>query len=957
MKQLDNPRQTHWRELEWIACVLFCLALLWYGVMWLVPLSEGLKKVSSPVLQTHLLAHQSYETVGGTKEIPLDYYTIISFDEAQARVPSSTWAYGQLLLLAVMLSVWLALSTYLRRFWCLLSLAMFAALCYSMSLDQLRLFGRVDLLPYGLVVLGAVLMAWHIQRKGSHLLMGRRITIFASYIALIAIGIHYFSEESSPFLVLSHHTYYAQICITMLFALFVGHEIPYLLLRMSSAAGFGRSGPQFVLIFLLYLAHLLLFFLNNTGYIDWDIDYVNEFVFLGISAIVGVWGLRERSHQFEYLLPYRLLSVNYFLLGAFSFCSLVYLRWEGNDPAVEVVEDTILFGHLGFGIGFFVYVLMNFWKPLFSNIDVWKRVYEEVETPFLIVRLFGLVGIFVCYSLSQKAAQYHLLSGEQMHLATLHSIREENEVAQHYYKQAAAYGYQSHGPNYALAQMAGWRADHHEAASYYRISVSKHPQAEGYLNLGRSLQQIKLEKEAVDAWKEGLAQFSGSTPLCQNLSSYYIQKEQWDSAAYYATRASTPSKASTMAIMAWKAEDWEDIEAPTIASSLALRTNYLAAALRRSELPRLRLDTTVHDRIHGMAYVHNHILSLLRSDPQQAKDSIEALGNLESYPSLLHDLQRLKAFAEQSSGRTDQGLRLLDALGGQDSPYTGFYDYTSGLWSYAAGGYTRAAHYFRSAYTYGYTEALEVGLLSTALLPKTPLREQELGEWRKLSADTTEAWQKYIEEAPFAALDGAKSVVPFLHALERAAHPEPLSLLMLQRLLDEAKFGLATELWEKLSMPQSAPTLYKDCLGAELCLSTKKSDCSEMIKSLSTGVPHLEYLSYLSSPDSIHAHRLLRKAKEFPFQQQLILSASEALSEGGFEILSYELLLSAIETNPYAVPLQKAYALRALALAQERYAVAALLDLKQLLSVDDYADFLKRYLTFKSQLEKQANEW
>ena len=426
--------------------------------MLFVPVGAFVDYTSTLTLLPHKFLYASYPTPLDSQNVYMDYYTIGESYTAGQQIPARYIPLLQLVLLVGLLAVLLSISTYLSRYWFLLSQGIFAAILYSCNIDQLRLFGRVDYLPYVGLLSCYVLIAWHIQHRGSHLSLTWRILIFCALTVLIAICINYFSASTTPFLILSSQTYYAQLCMGLLFCLLVGHEIPYFLLKLTSSAGFGNSGFQFIGVFLLYMAHLILFFLHNIGTLSWDVYYLNEFVFLAISTFIGVWSFQKRAHQYYYLLPAPYQQLVYLLLGAFTFFTITYLRISGNDPAIEVFEDSILFGHIGFGLGFFVYVLMSFGKPLFSNMPVWQVVYQHAETPFLVVRLFGLIGLFVCYSFSRKAAYNHALSGEQVQLATLHMRRQQPALAQQYYTQAAAYGYQSHEPNYALGHLAAQKA-------------------------------------------------------------------------------------------------------------------------------------------------------------------------------------------------------------------------------------------------------------------------------------------------------------------------------------------------------------------------------------------------------------------------------------------------------------------------------------------------------------------
>ena len=928
---------------------VFVIAYLCYLVMILVPAGIWVEYTPHQLLQTHLLPYAKYVTPFSSHDLRLDYYTIAEYYSAGVQLASSFWVYGQLLLFGGVLSVVLAITTYLRSFWFWIAQGMFAALLYSCNLQHVRLGGRVDLLPYVLLLLLLVFTAWCVHLRGRHLLLHLRVLFFVALFTIVGLAVNYFSVEESPFLILAHHIYYPQLFLTLLFCLFVGHEIPYLFLRLSSSVSFGRSGQQFLLIFLLYMLYLICLYLYNTGHISWNPRYLDEFIFLGVSAVVGFWGVQQRSHFYSYLLSPVLQRMVYLLWAVLSLMTISYMRRAGNDPALEVFEDSILFGHIGFGLGFLVYIIYNFYTPLLRNLAVWRIVYQPgVGTPFMVTRVLGLLVLLVCYLLSAKAAYNHAISGEKLQLAKLYA-RQSLSIARMHYEEAAVYGYQSHGPNYALGQGAFLREDYYTAASYYRSAVAKHPSPQAYLNLGNTLQALQLPEEALTAWKEGFSRFRSSY-LANNLAFYYLQQGSWDSAAYYARLVGRPAIVN---LAAAEALESERPKVSTTVMSMSESTNRLAAALRHSLLPVAPLDTSAYRRAYGLAYMHNYVLALLRHDAALARDNLQCFSVAAKDPAFAHDLKRLQAFSEAAVGHTDRALRLLDQIGGVGSRHAGFYAYVAGLWTYAVGGYSRAAEYFLESYDWGYTASMPIGLQATAMLPEGRLKAKQLTSWKKLRADTTQYW-KYVTESPFELLEGDTKLEPLLAACTKAPR---LVLPLVQRLLDKGQTQLATELL-RLAPASADSSIYPQLLQAECLFATEDSaSLAKELRSLSQDIPHYQYIRYLLSPSEVSADKLLHNVKEYPFQQQLVLRASDALERKGYSLRAYELLLSALETNPYAAALQEAYIWQATRLGQTAYAEDALTDLEQLLSASSYAAFLRKYRTFVQQQAVVDAEW
>ena len=555
---------------------LFAVSYVLYVGTFFMPKDATVQYAPQYVLHTNQLPHKSYDTPFDRQVVYLDYYTISTFYTAVRSIDADYVAIFQLCLLVGLIIVLLAVSTYLSGYWFWLFQAFFAVFLYGFNIDHLRLFNRLDHLPYVALLAIFTLTIWHIHRKSqAHRSLLHRIGTLSALTVLVALAIHYLSAERAPFSLLAQQIYYPKLCVTLLFCLALGHAIPSFLLYLSSTSGFGRSGYQFVTVFALYMTHLVFFFLDNTGYADFTLYYLDEFVFFALSTLIGIWGVHTKAQQTSPLLPYPLQRLTYLLVGAFALFTITSFHIHGNDPALEVVEDSILFGHIGFGIGFFIYVLMNFRKPLFTNLEVWRVVYKDVDTPFLVVRLFGVICLIVCSSLSNNASYYQAIAGEYVEQGRSHT-EQRPALAQHYYEQAAAYGYQSHAPNYALGQLSEEQNNPNKAIVYYKAAIAKHPSPQAYLNLGSALQSLQLHEQAAEIWHQGLKVFPEHKHLATNLSFYHLYRKNWDSLRYYATLGAKVDGINAQAAAALRGSSLGINTAASSETPIAEATNHLA---------------------------------------------------------------------------------------------------------------------------------------------------------------------------------------------------------------------------------------------------------------------------------------------------------------------------------------------------------------------------------------------
>ena len=128
----------------WGAILLFGVAFVGYVVMLFVPVGAFVDYTSTLTVLPHKFLYASYPTPLASQHVYMDYYTIGEYYTAGTQIPAHYVPIVQLVLLVGLLVVLLSISTYLSRYWFLLSQGIFAAILYSCNIDQLRLFGRVE---------------------------------------------------------------------------------------------------------------------------------------------------------------------------------------------------------------------------------------------------------------------------------------------------------------------------------------------------------------------------------------------------------------------------------------------------------------------------------------------------------------------------------------------------------------------------------------------------------------------------------------------------------------------------------------------------------------------------------------------------------------------------------------------------------------------------------------------
>ena len=207
---------------------------------------------------------------------------------------------GTYLLIAIIFccfSILMTASTYLSRWWFIIFQSVFVVWLITLKLPYLELLG-VDNQTFTFVFVGLLLVVgyyFHAFKEDAGLF--QRWLAFAliliSLILLVVLG----SPVEAPLVFMAHHGIIIPIILSIIFIFNIAYEIIlhvlYILASKKSPDG-SSNLMHFIVLCLLYLIYVGLTFAKNDNLIDWNIVYIDEFVLLGISAILGIWGFRKR---------------------------------------------------------------------------------------------------------------------------------------------------------------------------------------------------------------------------------------------------------------------------------------------------------------------------------------------------------------------------------------------------------------------------------------------------------------------------------------------------------------------------------------------------------------------------------------------------------------------------------------------------------------------------------------
>ncbi|MDH5398656.1 MAG: hypothetical protein OEX02_10935, partial [Cyclobacteriaceae bacterium] len=445
--------------------------------------------------------------------------------------------YTYLILLASSLSVILAVSTTLSRFWFLVANTLFIVVLIALKLDLVMLFESTNRLALVFALVAFLPTSYYFHAINKNFSLAFRIITFLTITGLLALTIHFFSGVERPFLHLAAYGMTVPLILSLLFIIMVAHDIMAAFLNALSSGSMGTTGnwKHFFIISFIYLANLLILYLNETHVIEWDVLPVNHFVLVAISAILGIWGFRQREPQYEYLASFQPGGAIFFLaMGTIFFSSTGYFMANGNDPVIEVFKDIIIYSHFAYGLIFLMYIAANFLSAFTKNLPIHRILYKPQTMPYFTYRLVGLITMAAFIFLqSWKVPVQYSFSGYFNNLGDLYKINGDPLMARGYYEEGSIYGQKNHHSNYGLAKIAEEENDVEKAINYYKNAIERRPTPYSLTNLSNIQYNQNMYFDALFTLQEGRKKFPDNGPVQNNLGLLYLQSGILDSSLFY----------------------------------------------------------------------------------------------------------------------------------------------------------------------------------------------------------------------------------------------------------------------------------------------------------------------------------------------------------------------------------------------------------------------------------------
>lgn len=936
------------------------------------------------------------------------YLLFEQYDVAMAEV--QTWAaYVLLGILGVCIAFYTAAISTMRQlpyFGGMLLLMLFLA---TFNFDLLEIFGggssqTVLLLSIALLAIGSYAFQAFLQNTS----FGLRVLAMLGIVAVL--GLLLYSEADFPAdLITLHLVNYSSIGLlvaTVLFILWVSYENINALLWINTQASKPErrfSMWQFILITCLYLLSLLLIYLRHVGWLRADIIYINAYLILLLSTVAGFWGMRQREKVYGKLFAFRPAgAVLYLVFATITFLSIGYAYATANDSLTNLFDDLVVYSHLAFGFGFFLYVMINFGRLLEQRLQVYKVVYEPQKFSLFSFFIFSAAICAIMVMRTQYRVYLHAQAGYYSYLGDLYRASGNNILAKPYYEQSDVYDINNVKANYSLAAIYRQEQERNNEVLRMKDALEKRPNPKLYVRLANLYDEKQFFFEKLYVLQQGAERFPESSEIYNNLALLYAQTSVQDSTEYYFNLAQEFAgngdfvRSNRLAYYTRQAM----LEPAKAVLEESLKGKYKALRSNQAVLRQL-LGLDPQDKedfmpdsleaVEDFTLFYNQTISRLNKGDTTRLESISRYLNSPGNQIFFSDLYYLKGLVHHYNGLPQEGRNTVENLALQMEAQSGYYYNALGQWMLEEENYRAAAAYFKQAKDRGYTQAFlsEGYALALANQPEAAVAAlEEVGYTQNENAiavanELAALLQQDMQTVVQSSSDKAK--VQYLLAKLPDLTEEQVKLLVnavqekeLKRraLIAQVDYLLDKQRWKTaLDAITSAAKQLKPEGELRSALNLQQLRLWLYTDNYDALLNRLDKL-YLTDRDKRHTLYFKARIAEAKGRQEeaatryeqalqmLIYDEETVLAAADFfkkykpeDETAYNILLRGVTYNPRAAGLYKAYALESLDQGLFSYADQASETLRGLLPASEYATFIEKLEQKRQQVEARAEDW
>ena len=960
----------------WYLCAvvfIFSIGFLWYsyfrgadGVIDWVKLQE------QKVIETTL---HSFQLGPFNLSVPADSYAILEYFHGSDVEPNTTASYLFLAVLTFAAVVILAVITTLEKFWYFVGMALFLLFLVSLRLEVIGIFGLYNKIPVAVAILLYTIPSFYFARIKSTYPFIKRLLAFGALTLVLIIVIVFFADVQYPFYHLTLTGYTSGLIISLIFIVTVAHEILASFIYIVSH-GSSKSIQHFGLISIIYMSNVIITCFHEIGVIDWNFVYINPYLLLTISAILGIWGFRQREILYDNIIAYAPFGAYFFIaIGAICFATTGSLLGNSNDASLRIIRDMIIFSHTGYGVIFLTYIFSNFILMMARNLPVYKVLYNPNRMPYFTYRFAGLIAVlgFVFY-MGWRDYVFNGTAGFYIYAGDLHTLLGNTENAENFYKQAQSQGFQNNRANYTMAISKSSRFSIEAAHEDYSQANARRPTPYSLTNAGNIYLWEGDVFSAIKEYKHAYKLLNGLSVIDNNLGFAYTKVHDLDSALLYLNRARSDSYTKTSAeanffalaaleLIPIKIDSvlklFETNATPVIGNALALSTlqhQEIKAEVTPLVNKKLNLYSATLLNNYCIKYAATLDTTFVHEAFRMASDSLNADYSEAIKASL--------AFAYYFQGNVTKALEILAELAFVSQEYQGKFNYLMGLWALEQENPELASSYFTHATTAKYKEAKFYNAIAlseahntadaliawdTVLLGKDP---EQLGialQMKKIltipaaNATPLSDAEKYqfirYRLSPRDSLTFNRLIQTFENTNYKAQ-----ALLDFSRKCYNADQTItAIKYFNRISgLELTDERLYNDVRHFELLMLASRRDLINLARQINKGITFersraLEKSFYTaliaeSGSDTLTAKKNYEiLARYNPYLEDGVIAAAEFFrKQKNSGLRAYNILAEAIQINDNSLRLLKAYAAEAARSGFDDYAASAAIRIREL---------------------------
>jgi hypothetical protein len=648
-------------------------------------------------------------------DVPGESYAILEYLQGSKVVPNTTASYLFLFITAVGLTVLVTCITAIERIWFYVAVAIITAFLYTLRFEVLGLFGYHHKAVGAIAIALYLIPVFYFNRFRPTTPFVIRLGVFAFITVALAIIIALFSSEPRPFYNLVLTSFTGTFLLCLVFLILVSHEI-FASFVYIATQGSGKSIQHLAILTAIYFVNVLLTLAYELKLVTFDFIYLNVFLILTVSAILGIWGFKNRENVYGNIFAFYPLGGFLFLtLAAMCFATIGHQLGNANDAGVFVIRHLILFAHAGYGFIFILYLLANFGQMLADNAPVYKVLYQPTRMPYF---TFGLAGFISTLALviyaNWRTYVYNTIGAFYNTAGDFYTLLDDQDYASSFYINGSNQGAYNHRSNYTMGMVKAAEFDFEDAHLFLGWANARRPSQYSLANEGNLYIRESEIRRAISAYQRNLEK-EEHPALYNNLAVAFIKLHKIDSAIYYMslarehklTKNSSEGNFFAMAALERIPVDADSVfnifnnNSPAVLSNAYALSGVLGTPLNIKSNP---LDNKQLN-LYTATYLNNYILRnvkeidtvFVREAYDIASDSLNA-GYSEALKASL-------AYAYYHQGNISRALEILAEQVYLSQSHQGKFNYIMGLWALEQNNPALAASYFNFADTYEYKEA------------------------------------------------------------------------------------------------------------------------------------------------------------------------------------------------------------------------------------------------------------